>query len=326
MATRKVKPRRAVAKSTEWRGESDSGLRLGLCCLFCEEPIKFYTTTATAIARMSRADGLAKISGLCLANADSLLAALKYCAANGIGSFRINSQILPIKTHPVCGYRVEKLPEADEIVRRFRTCGRFVKANGLRTSFHPDQFVVLNSPRPEVVVQSIAELEYQTEVAEWVGADVINVHGGGTYGNKPKALADFAKTLKRLSRRVRRRLTVENDDRTYTPADLLPMCAAEGIPLVYDVHHHRCLPDGMTIEEATKRALATWDREPMFHISSPINGWKGRTPERHHDEIDVHDFPACWRKLNVTIEVEAKAKEVAVLKLRRELLTAFRRE
>jgi UV DNA damage endonuclease len=317
MATRKVKPRRAVTKSNQRRGELGSSLRLGLCCLFREEPIKFFTTTATAIARMSRADGLAKISGLCLANADSLLAALKFCAANGIGSFRVNSQILPIKTHPVCGYRVEELPEADEIVRRFRACGRFVKANSLRTSFHPDQFVVLNSPRPDVVAQSIAELEYQTEVAEWVGADVINVHGGGGYGNKPQALRDFAKTLKRLSRRVRRRLTFENDDRTYTPADLLPMCKAEGIPLVYDVHHHRCLPDGLSIEEATARALATWDREPMFHISSPINGWKGRTPERHHDEIDVRDFPTCWRMLNVTIEVEAKAKEIAVLKLLR---------
>jgi UV DNA damage endonuclease len=44
--------------------------------------------------------------------------------------------------------------------------------------------VVLNSTRPEVVASSIAELEYQAQVASWVNADVINIHAGGAYGNK----------------------------------------------------------------------------------------------------------------------------------------------
>lgn len=57
----------------------------------------------------------------------------------------------------------------------------------------------------------------------------------------------------------------------------------------------------------------------MFHISSPIEGWKGPKPERHHDFIDVRDFPACWPGLYLTVEVEAKAKEAAVLKLIDEL-------
>ena len=112
--------------------------------------------------------------------------------------------------------------------------------------------------------------------------------------------------------------------RTYTPADLLPYCRAEGIPLVYDVHHHRCHRDGLTEDETTAQAVATWNREPLFHISSPIEGWKGRAPQRHHDFIDVRDFPDCWRDLDLTVEVEAKAKEVAVLKLKRELDEARR--
>ena len=177
----------------------------------------------------------------------------------------------------------------------------------------------MNSPRPDVVEASIRELEYQAEVAEWIGADVVNIHGGGAYGDKPKALADFTCNLDRLSSRVRSRLTVENDDKTYTPADLLPICKATGIPLVYDVHHHRCNPDGMSVEQATRMALATWDREPMFHISSPIEGWDGPMPERHHDFIDVTDFPNCWRRKKITVEVEAKAKEVAVGRLKNEL-------
>ena len=283
--------------------------------MFRDQPIKFVTTTATAIARMNRADALAKLSRLCLENANSLLAALHFCDEHGIGCFRINSQILPIKTHPTCGYEVDDLPESDEIIRRFKECGKFVRKHKLRTCFHPDQFVVLNSPRPDVVIKSVQELEYQAEVAEWVGVDVVNIHGGGAYGDKKKALGDFARNLKLLSRRVRKRLTVENDDKTYTPADLLPICKAEGVPLVYDVHHHRCNLDELSVEEATTQAIATWDREPLFHISSPIDGWDGSKPERHHDFIDMKDFPKCWRDLEITVEIEAKAKEVAVLKL-----------
>lgn len=294
-------------------------IRLGLCCTFHNQPIKFATTTATSLGRMKRPAALAKVSDLCLANAEALLAALRFCAANGIKCFRVNSQILPLKTHPSCGYEVEELPEGIEIIRRFKACGEFVKTHEMRTCLHPDQFVVLNSQKPEVVDFSIRELEYQAEVAEWIEADVVNIHGGGAYGDKQKALAELVRNLDRLSSRARRRLTVENDDKIFTPADLLPICKATGVPLVYDVHHHRCHPDGLSVEQATEYAMATWNREPLFHISSPLDGWEGPKPQRHHDYIDVNDFPDCWRQHRITVEIEAKAKELAILKLIAEL-------
>lgn len=294
-------------------------IRLGLCCIFRDQPIKFFGTTAAALGRLDRAEALRKLARLALANADSLRAALAFCDENGIGCFRVQSQILPLKTHPERGYAIDELPGAADIVGRFRECGDFAAQAGLRLCFHPDQFVVLNSNRPDVVESSIRELEYQAEVAEWVGADVINIHGGGAYGDKKRSLAEFARNLGRLSDRARTRLTVENDDKSYTPADLLPLCRAEGLPLVYDVHHHRCLPDGLAVAEVTARAVGTWPREPLFHISSPIDGWAGPKPERHHDFIDPADFPDCWRGLDLTVEVEAKAKEVAVLALKNHL-------
>lgn len=287
--------------------------------MFREQPIKFATTTATSTARLPREERLKKLSRLCLQNADGLQAALRYCADHDIGCFRINSQILPLKTHPDCGYQAAELPDGAEIVKRFQQCGEFVRKHRLRTCFHPDQFVVLNSPRADVVEKSLLELEYQGEVADWVGADVVNIHAGGAFGDKRKALEAFARNLDRLSPPVRARLTVENDDRLFAPADLLPVCRAAGVPLVYDVHHHRCHADGLSIEEATKAAIATWNREPMFHISSPLDGWDGARPERHHEYIDVQDFPDCWRRLKITVEVEAKAKELAVERLRRDL-------
>ena len=88
---------------------------------------------------------------------------------------------------------------------------------------------------------------------------------------------------------------------------------------MYDVHHHRCNSDNISEAKATEQAIATWNREPLFHISSPIEGWDGPKPQRHHDFIDIQDFPKVWHELDVTVEVEAKAKEVAVLKLKRQL-------
>lgn len=294
-------------------------IRLGLCCIFRDQPIKFRQTTVKANSALQREAALARLSELCLTNAAALQSALQFCADNGIGCFRINSQILPLKTHADCGYAIDDLPDGKGIVRAFKACGKFAAAHNIRTCFHPDQFVVLNSPRPDVVDRSIDELEYQCEVAQWVGADVVNIHGGGAYGDKPAALDRFADTLSRLSKRARSRLTVENDDVTYTPEDLLPLCRSANIPLVYDVHHHRCNPDQLSSEEATEQAIATWDREPLFHISSPLDGWQGAKPRRHHDFINITDFPDTWRNRTLTVEVEAKAKEVAVLKLKQQL-------
>lgn len=294
-------------------------LRLGLCCAFRDQPVHFATTTATSLRRMPRAAALEKLNRLCLANADALSAALQFCAAHDIGCFRINSQILPLKTHPECGYEVDDLPDAMLLEQKFRACGQLVREAGLRTCFHPDQFVVLNSRRPDVVASSLRELEYQAQVAEWVEADVINIHGGGAYGHPEQALDDFARAVERLSERARKRLTVENDDRIFSPADLLPVCRRLTIPLVYDAHHHRCHADALSIAEATDAAIDTWNREPLFHLSSPQEGWSGTKPERHHDFIDPADVPDCWRNRTLTIEVEARAKEAAVLQLQSEL-------
>jgi UV DNA damage endonuclease len=299
-------------------------IRLGLCCIFRDQPIKFANTTATATGRLSRVESTAKLNRLCQQNAQTLLAALRFCADNGIGCFRVNSQILPLKTHPNLGYRIDNLPDGQQIVGLFRACGKFARDFGLRTCFHPDQFIVLNSHRANVVEASIRELEYQAEVAEWIGADVINIHAGGAYGDKRTALDVLERNLDRLSDAVRSRLTVENDDKIYMPADLLPLCRKAGLPLVYDVHHHRCLPDGATVEQTSTEAVSTWDREPLFHISSPREGWNGPKPQRHHDYIDPDDFPECWRALDLTVEVEAKAKELAVRRLRDELCGADR--
>ena len=161
-------------------------IRLGLCCIFAEAPIKFGATTVTHIMKLERAQALEKISKLCLNNAKALSQALFFCREKGIGCFRVASHILPVKTHRDAGYEIEDLPDHQEILETFKQCGDFAKTNDIRTCFHPDQFVVLNSPNPEIVRKSIVEIEYQAKVASWINADVVNIHAGGDIKTKQK--------------------------------------------------------------------------------------------------------------------------------------------
>jgi UV DNA damage endonuclease len=300
-------------------------IRLGLCCLFLDAPIRFRAATHRHVARLDDGARRAHLSAVARDNAAALHAALDRCDALGIGAFRITSQILPLATHPVSGYTLGTLDDGDAIAEAFAGVAPRARALGIRLSFHPDQFVVLNSERESVVEASIRELEHQAHVAELVGADTVTLHGGGAAGGKDAALARLARALDRLSPRARALLALENDDRVFAPADLLPLCARTGVPLVYDVHHHRCNPDALDVDEATARAAATWGagagaREPYFHVSSPRDGWDAPNPRPHADEIDPADFPAAWRTLPaVTVDVEAKAKERAVLALARAL-------
>lgn len=294
-------------------------MRFGLCCLFVAEPVTFRTTTAKALSALSRRDALAKASAVCLHNAQNLLLAVKTAHRLGIGAFRIMSPLFPRMTHPDVGYRLEDLPQAEDIARNMADVRDFAQVRDIRLSFHPDQFVVLSSPHAHVVESSVRELEYQAFLADLTGADVINIHAGGAYGDKAVALKRLAAVVRDLPEGVSSRLTLENDDVTYSVRDLLPVCGDLGLPLVYDVHHHRCNPDGLGEAEATTLAAATWKgREQYCHVSSPREGWKNK-PKPHADYIDPADFPACWLGRTMTVDVEAKAKELAVVRLMRDL-------
>lgn len=301
---------------------SSSGLRLGLCCLFDSEPIRFRTTTAKTVLALPRDGQLAKLSELCLHNAKSLQAALQTVHRLGIGAFRIMSPLFPRMTHPVVGYGMADLPDGDAILTTLEACRLFAQQQQIRLSFHPDQFVVLSSPSPAVVASSVQELTYHGWLAEKLGVNLINIHAGGVYGDKPAALQRLAEVFADLPEPVQSRLTLENDDVSYTPQDLLPFCQKHQIPLVYDVHHHRCNPDQLTLEAATEQAAELWTAkggEQYCHLSSPKTGWGSPNPKPHADYIDCADFPDCWHDRIMTVDIEAKAKELAVLRFMRDL-------
>jgi UV DNA damage endonuclease len=293
-------------------------MRFGLCCLFKNEQVSFRTTTARALSVLPRGEQLVRLSGICHDNVRNLHLALETVRRLGIGAFRIMSPLFPRMTHPDVGYELSELPDGDAVRQQLYAVRSFARQHGIRLSFHPDQFVVLSSPHPAVVASSIRELEYQAQLAEAVGADVINIHAGGVYGDKQLALERFRRVYPDLPESVRSRLTLENDDVSYTVRDLLPTCARLSIPLVYDVHHHRCNQDGLSTEEATDLAGETWQMaggEQYCHLSSPRSGWGEGNPRPHADYIDPEDLPACWSGRTMTVDIEAKARELAVVRL-----------
>ena len=228
--------------------------------------------------------------------------------------------MLPLGTHPVSGYALEALDRLGEIRAAFARARDLARARDIRLSFHPDQFVVLNSEREDVVRSSAEELEHQAGMAEMVGADTVVFHGGSAAGGVKAAIERLERGLDQLSERARRVIALENDDHRFTPADLLPLCHRAGVPLVYDAHHHRCHRDGLSVDEATELAAATWTAcEPYAHISSPREGWGSGNPRPHADFIDPADFPPSWLGRRMTVDVEAKQKERAVLKLMEDL-------
>lgn len=297
-------------------------IRFGLCCVFRSEKIRFRTTTAKVLLGMDAASRLSRVSAVCLENGANLVSALHACRRLGIGSFRILSTLFPRMTHPDVGYFLEELPDAESIRKQLQEVRSTALAWDIRLSFHPDPFVVLSSPDSRVVENSVRELEYHAMLARETGADTINIHAGGVYGDKKEALRRFINGFSCLSEEAGSRLALENDDVRYTVADLLPVCRELAIPLVYDVHHHRCNPDGLSVEDATGYSAETWNqsgREPYCHLSSPKNGWNGGDPRPHADTVDPADFPRCWAGRTMTVDIEAKFKEVAVVELMKAL-------
>mgnify|MGYP002778179686 CR=1 FL=1 len=302
-------------------------IRWGLCCQFVDHDVKFRTATHRYVAGLPAAERREYLAQIAWDNAEALTRAVETCHRLGIGAFRINSQILPLATHPVSGYTLGDLDDqAGLFEAAFAHVRPLARALGVRLSFHPDQFVVLNSERDSVREASVRELDFQAVVAELVGADQLTLHVGGATGGPEAAIERLRRGIDCLSDRARARLAFENDDRLFGPADLLPVCRDAGVALVYDSHHHRCRPDGLTVEEATLAAARTWAGrdpalgvaadEPYFHVSSPRDGWDARNPRPHADRVDPADVPPLWRLMACTVDVEAKDKERAVLALR----------
>ena len=277
------------------------------------------TTNRSMIKRTFTEKGLPYASELTLQNCKDLLTILKWNNDNGFDFFRMSSDIIPWASE----YNICDLPDYDEIKSVLKECGDFATDNNIRITKHPGPFNVLTSPHPHVVDNCIKDLSIHGEVMDMMGLsrtpyNKINIHIGGVYGDKKSAMERFCKNFERLPELVKSRLTVENDDKAtmYSVKDLFyGVYAVIGIPIVFDYHHHRFNDGGLTEEGALKVAISTWgDIKPVVHYSESRNIEQEDDkirPQAHSDY--VYDYIDTYGN-EVDIMVEAKAKELAVLK------------
>ncbi len=244
----------------------------------------------------------------------------------GIHFYRMSSHLIPM---PDAADPTAALRQMEECRGLLRCLGEEVKRTDIRLTVHPMLQVQLGSRDPRLVRQGLAAAETWARVMEGMGlgpeARVV-VHVGG--GAAPSALDAFAENSELLSDQARDRLAIENDDRAHSLDDVLRLSARVGMPVVFDYLHWRCTGRGGSgLEEALAAAFETWPDgvRPKVHFSSPSTGRAGRPPRlgEHGDYLDpfaFEDFLAAMpRRVVADVMLEAKAKDLALLKLRRDL-------
>ena len=297
--------------------------RLGYCC------INLNLRKTTMVNRTCRKatfhqKGLSHVSNLALQNIRDLIEIIKWNDKNGFKVYRMSSNMFPWMSE----YEFKDLPDYKKICTLLKGVGNLASKYGQRLSFHPGPFNVLGSPNPTLVEKTIKELNQHAEIMDLMGLPTsylypINIHCNGVYGDKDAAMQRWCDNWSKLSESAKKRLVVENDDKAsmYSVQDLFVGIFSEvQVPITFDFHHHRFQPGGLSEQEAFELAMTTWhyhNIKPLFHYSSCRRTFEDPTckVQAHADFVyeKINDYG--W---NVDIEVEAKAKEVAVLKYKDE--------
>lgn len=291
-------------------------MNLGYACINMSLG-KSVTTNRSMVKRTFNEKGLDYVSELALANSKDVLKILVWNKNNNIKFFRLSSALVPWGD----GLDLTTLKDYDEISTALRRAGDYAKANGIRITSHPGPFVVLTSPKENVVEAAIKDLELHGKIFDMMGLsqtpyNKINIHCNGVYGDKLSAMDRFCENYLKLSDSVKKRLTVENDDKAtmYNVKDLMYIHNKINIPIVFDYHHHLFNTGDLSEEEALKLASTTWNNiTPVVHYSESkaLHEENNKLkPQAHSDYIK--SLPNTYG-LDVDIMVEAKAKELAIL-------------
>lgn len=197
---------------------------------------------------------------------------LDYLAKERLDMYRLSSDIAPYATHPDLPQFHGMVADSDAELRAF---GAKARALDIRLSFHPSQYVLLNSPDPELTRKSIWDLTSQAEMLDRMeqGPEAVLVtHVGGVYDDRAASRARWIDGWNRCPEHVRARLVLENDDIRFSAADVLWIHERTGVRCVFDYQHMWCLnPERLDMRETLERILATWPAgvRPKIHFSSP---------------------------------------------------------
>ena len=294
-------------------------MNLGYCCINLTLGKQGVTTNRTMRKATFLQKGISYASQLALANVTDLEKILKWNAQNNVKVFRISSDMFPWASE----YSLSDLPDWESICAVLSRCGILAKDAEIRLSAHPGQFVKLASEREAVVSNSIKDLEIHSQVFDLIGLEdshwnPINIHVGCSFS--PAVANRFCDNFERLSPNLQKRLVVENDDKDscFSVEQILEYITdVIGTPITFDYFHHSFHSQEIPEKTAALLAASTWhDYKPLFHFSDSRKLWEGSigNPRAHSDYI----YNKIEEHLDCDVELEAKAKELALLKYRRD--------
>lgn len=323
-----------------------ANIRLGLCCINTQlreqRPPVF--ASRTMVLRTVADKGFREIQERAKQNLRDMLTIMKWNNANGIRLYRMSSEMFPHISNPSL---LECLtPEEREEVRSvpysiefampiLKSIASWADYLEQRLTFHPGQYNQLGSPNPDVVEHTRTDLTAHAMIMDALElpttgdrSGLMVVHGGGVYltkggderSAKRIALDRWIEQWKRLPPSIQSRLVLENCEKGYCVEDLLPMCTAYGIPLVFDIHHYECYnhyhprTTQATIESLMPQIHRTWgQKRQKMHISNQGTGAVGH----HSDYIEsIPDVMWNWSAVEpFDLMIEAKQKERAILRL-----------
>ena len=255
-------------------------------------------------------------------NLDDLLKILKYNIKNDIYVYRMSSDMFPC----IGFYNLSDLPNFDIISNKMKKIGDFIKENDIRVSFHPSHFCVIASENPDVFTKTIDELNKHAELMDLMGLDQttyypINIHINTTKPTRELAAERFCNNFQLLSDSCKKRLTIENDDspNQYSVKILHETVHQKiGIPIVFDQFHFLHGQQDQTMEEALTLALSTWNTKPLTHMSSSKQIEDIKSVKTAHADYIYESIQTFGQDFDV--EIEAKAKDMAVLKYRQDFV------
>jgi len=287
-------------------------MNIGYACINLSLGKKI-TTNRTMVKRTFIAKGVDYVSDLVLQNVADLERIIDWNEQNGIKMYRMSSEMFPWATE----YEFTDLKDWNEIQKILQRCGAKATMYKQRLSFHPGPFNVLVSPKENVVLNTIKDLEVHGRIMDAMELsktpyNKINIHCNGVYGDKQSAMDRFITNFDKLSNSVKSRLTIENDDKAsmYSVKDLMYIHNAIKIPIVFDYHHHTFNTGDLSEQQALELAMSTWPENiiPAVHYSESAIGKK---PQAHSDYIQR--IPETYDN-KVDIMVEAKQKDLAIIK------------
>ncbi|KPK32281.1 MAG: UV damage repair endonuclease UvdE [Chlamydiae bacterium SM23_39] len=248
-------------------------------------------------------------------NLDCLKKTLEFNVKNNLLFFRIGSGLVPFASHPICIFNWQRY-----FKKYFLEIGEYIKKNGFRISMHPDQFVLINSLKRDVIKKSIKELNYHCDVLNLMDLDEsakVQIHVGGVYKNKNASLNRFINNYKRLNKKIKKRLVIENDHMNFSFKDCLWINKKIDIPIVFDVFHHECLNNNEKVRETVIRAKKTWKKKDGVLMVDYSNQKVGARKGSHEENINLKKFKKFLRiarNIDFDIMLEIKDKEKSALK------------